>query len=569
MDNNGIASTLKLTATLLELHDENVFKIKAIQSASTAVENATELLGQMNVDELSALPYLGKSIVSKIVEINTTGTTVELTALLEITPEGVVEMLNIKGVGAKKVSTIWKQLHVETIADLLVACDQNKVAALKGFGEKTQETIKQNILYAKSNAHFLLYAQAEVVAEELLQLIAKIPEVLQVSISGELQRKMEVIEKIGLVVAASSNTAVFNRLTQLDFLEEDISTSSPYAWRGKLKETNTNVEIIIATELQFQSTLYLHTAAPAHLTSKLDNGKTIFQTIYQAEAKEEIELFEKLQLPYIAPELREGKIEFELIKNNPTHQLLKTEDLRGVLHNHSKYSDGANTVEEMALRCMELGYEYFGIADHSKSGNFYNGGMYEDKVVAQHKEIDELNKKLFPFKIFKGIEVDILADGSLDYNDDVMATFDYVVASIHANLKMNIDKATARTIKAIEHPSTTILGHASGRLLLKREGFPLDYKKVIEACAANEVGIEINANPMRLDMDWRHVIYALEKGILISINPDAHSLAGLEDMKYGVNVGRKAGLSKEMTLNAMNGEQISQYFLQRKMKKGL
>ncbi len=567
MDNNSIASTLKLTATLLELHDENVFKIKAIQSASNAVENATELLGQMNVEQLSALPYLGKSIVSKIVEINTTGTTAELTELLQITPAGVVEMLNIKGIGAKKVRTIWKELQVETIADLLAACDENKVAALKGFGEKTQDTIKQNILYAQSNAHFLLYAQAEVIAAELLTLIEKNSAVLQVAISGELKRKLEVIETIALVIATANQSEIAKMLANLDFLQEDIQSSGPFTWRGRLKPSNTYVEVHITSQDQFQSTVYLQTAAPAHLTSKLDNGKTVFQTLYNTEVKEELELFQKMQLPYIAPELREGLIEFELVKNNPNYQLLKTEDLRGVLHNHSKYSDGANTVEEMAMRCMELGYEYFGIADHSKSGNFYNGGMYEDKVVAQHKEIDELNKKLFPFKIFKGIEVDILADGALDYSDDVMATFDYVVASIHANLKMNIEKATARTIKAIEHPSTTILGHASGRLLLKREGFPLDYKKVIDACAANEVGIEINANPMRLDMDWRHVIYALEKGILISINPDAHSLAGLEDMKYGVNVGRKAGLSKEMTLNAMNGAQIQEYFLQRKARK--
>ncbi len=570
MDNSSIAALLKFTATLLELHDENVFKIRALQSASLAIENNTQILSGMTLEQLSALPYLGKSIASKIIEIKTTGTTTELEELRFNTPDGVVEMLNIKGIGAKKVRTLWKELNIETLATLQEACEQNKVAALKGFGEKTQETIKQNILYKKENSHLLLYAQAELLAGQLVEIISSLPHIERVEIAGEVIRKLEVIETIMLVASTSGNAAtIIDNIQQLEFLESDLNGCSPYVWRGVLKGTNTKVEIKVAKEDQFISTVYINSAAEAHLAHKLDHGKSIFQTIYKTHAKEENELFDKLQLPYIAPELREGIIEFEYIKRNPNYSLLKTEELRGVLHNHSKYSDGENTVEEMAQRCIALGYEYFGIADHSKSGNFYNGGMYENKVLAQQKEIDELNKKLFPFRIFKGIEVDILSDGALDYDDEVMATFDYVVASIHSNLKMNEEKATARTIKAIEHPSTTILGHASSRLLLKRAGFLLDYKKVIDACAANEVGIEINAHPNRLDMDWRHVIYALEKGILISINPDAHSLAGIEDMKYGVNVGRKAGLTKEMTLNAKSLSEITDYFQKRKVSKSL
>ena len=509
MDNSNIASLLKFTATLLELHDENVFKIRALQSASLAIENYPQILSGMTLEQLSVLPSLGKSIAAKIIEIITTGTTVELEELRSNTPDGVVEMLNIKGIGAKKVRTLWKELNIETLAALQEACELNKVAALKGFGEKTQETIKQNILYQQENSHFLLYAQAELLAGQLVEIISSIPSILRVEIAGELRRKLEVIETIVLVASTSGSTvSVVDQIQQLEFLESDLNGCSPYVWRGALKGTNTKVEIKVTQEDQFISTVYINSAAEAHLAYKLDHGKSIFQTIYKTQAKEEIDLFDKLQLPYIAPELREGIIEFEYIKRNPNYSLLRTEELRGVLHNHSKYSDGENTVEEMAQRCIALGYEYFGIADHSKSGNFYNGGMYENKVIAQQREIDELNKKLSPFRIFKGIEVDILSDGALDYEDEVMASFDYVVASIHSNLKMTEEKATARTIRAIEHPSTTILGHASSRLLLKRAGFPLDYKKVIDACAANEVGIEINAHPNRLDMDWRQVIYA-------------------------------------------------------------
>lgn len=568
--NAAIASILNLTATLLELHEENVFKIKALQSAAVVVENSNQTLAELPLEQLVLIDGLGKSIAAKIGEITITGTTQELDELLKSTPKGVVEMLNIKGIGAKKVRTIWKELKVETLTALQLACERNEVAALKGFGEKTQETIKQNIEFTQAYAHYLRYDQAEAVGEILLTVLNKIKAISQVQITGEIARKLEVIHSIQLVVATEENVQIIiEEINTIDFLQPTSKLSGPYVWRGVTIETQTPVEIKFTTNALFQSTVYLNTAADAHLATPLAHGKTIFQSLYKLEAENENQLFEILRYPYIAPELREGIIEFELLAAKPDLQLLTTADLRGALHNHSTYSDGAYSVAEMAQRCIDLGLEYFGIADHSKSGNFYNNGMYENKVQQQQKEIDELNKKLAPFHIFKGIEVDILSDGALDYDDEVMASFDYVVASIHTNLKMDITKATARTIKAIEHPSTTILGHATGRLLLKREGFPLDYRKVIDACAANEVGIEINANPRRLDLDWRQVIYALEKGILISINPDAHSLDGLEDMKYGVNVGRKAGLTKEMTLNAMSSEAISQYFLQRKKRKGL
>ena len=257
--------------------------------------------------------------------------------------------------------------------------------------------------------------------------------------------------------------------------------------------------------------------------------------------------------------MREGLTEVELARENKIPKLIDLADLKGILHNHSTYSDGVDTLKDMAVYCKELGYEYLGICDHSQSA-FYANGLKPDRVFEQQKEIDELNKSLFPFKIFKGIESDILNDGSLDYTDDILQTFDFIVASVHSNLKMMEDKATARLIKAIENPFTTILGHPTGRLLLSRAGYAINHRKVIDACAANGVVIELNAHPYRLDIDWRWIPYCIEKGVMISVNPDAHHKQGYHDMYYGTCVGRKGMLTKKSCFNAFNKEEIEKYF---------
>ncbi len=280
----------------------------------------------------------------------------------------------------------------------------------------------------------------------------------------------------------------------------------------------------------------------------------------KGDFKSEKEIYDYYHLQYIEPELREGLNEVELAKENKIPILIDVKDLRGILHNHTTYSDGINTLKEMAEYCKKLGYEYLGICDHSKSA-FYANGLNEERVIAQQQEIDELNKILFPFKIFKGIESDILNGGSLDYNEDILKTFDFIVASVHSNLKMNEEKATERLIKAIENPYTTILGHPTGRLLLSRAGYPINHKKVIDACAANGVIMELNAHPYRLDIDWRWIPYCLEKGVMISINPDAHETQGYHDMYYGTCVARKGMLTKEMCFNALSLEEITKRFL--------
>ncbi|MBC7913630.1 MAG: DNA polymerase/3'-5' exonuclease PolX, partial [Pyrinomonadaceae bacterium] len=282
------------------------------------------------------------------------------------------------------------------------------------------------------------------------------------------------------------------------------------------------------------------------------------------KVRTEPEVFANAGIPYIEPELREGRNEFSLAESGKLPELLKWDDLKGLLHNHSTWSDGVNTLEEMALFCRdELKLQYLGISDHSKSA-FYAKGLYEEQVLAQHQEIDTLNQKLNGFKIFKGIESDILFDGSLDYSPEILATFDFVVASIHSVFKMSEEKATNRLITAIENPYTTILGHPSGRLLLSRSGYRVDFKKVIDACAANGVVIEINANPLRLDIDWRWHQNALEKGVMLSVNPDAHSNNGFYDTHFGLLAARKGGVSAANCLNALSLEEITGYFSTRK-----
>jgi DNA polymerase (family 10) len=288
-----------------------------------------------------------------------------------------------------------------------------------------------------------------------------------------------------------------------------------------------------------------------------------FKALATKKYDNEESVYSNLSIQYCEPELREGLFELEKAKNNQLPKLIELTDLKGILHNHSTYSDGMNTLEEMAVYCKELGYQYLGICDHSKTAS-YAGGLKVETVLLQQQEIEKLNKQLFPFKIFKGIESDILGNGDLDYEEDILKTFDFIVASVHANLKMDEEKANARLIKAIENPYTTILGHPTGRLLLGRPGYPINHKKIIDACAANKVVIELNAHPYRLDIDWRWIPYCLEKGVMISINPDAHQLKGYQDMRYGTYVARKGLLTKDNCLNAMDLNTFENYLSTKK-----
>ncbi|MDX5480909.1 MAG: PHP domain-containing protein, partial [Hymenobacteraceae bacterium] len=354
-------------------------------------------------------------------------------------------------------------------------------------------------------------------------------------------------------------------LNRLQVLQVDEKASGPFAWRGHHTVSDLKTEVLLVPEGQFAGEVLQHSAAVEHLVLPYKDKVNLLSLVRENSYTSEEEIYKAAGMAYIAPELREGTNELQLALDNKLPKLLELPDLKGILHNHSTYSDGAHTLEQMATYCRDLGYQYLGISDHSKTAA-YAGGLREGDVLRQQKEIDELNKKLAPFKIFKGIESDILGDGSLDYDEDILQTFDFIVASVHSSLNMEEKKATARLITAIENPYTTMLGHPTGRLLLRREGYPINHRMVIDACAANNVIIEINSNPWRLDLDWRWVQYALEKGVMLSINPDAHHTSGYDDMKYGVLVGRKGGLTPDMTFNAKPLEEVEKYFRERKEK---
>ena len=557
MENKTIARTLRLLSQLMELHNENPFKIRSIANAAFKVDKLPYAIAIRSLAEMEQVEGLGKSIASKIWELVHTNSIKDLAELLNKTPPGIVEMMQIKGLGPKKILTIWKDLGIENVGELYYACNENRLIEAKGFGLKTQEEIKRTIEFnIASNGRFL-YAKIEGFAENLLEQIKTELKTGFSFLTGQYRRKCEIIDSIDILIAAEPASGFNSALQNMGLL---IIESNDQHINCKT-ELGLKVNLIFCKAENMGWELIKQTGNPEH-TGELKSllGDT------DLNGKSENQIYELAGIPFIEPELREGSHEFELAKSNSLPELIKYTDLRGSLHNHSTWSDGIHSIEEMANYCRdELKLEYFGICDHSKSA-FYANGLNEIRVAAQHREIIDLNKKLHPFQIFKGIESDILYDGSLDYSNEVLSTFDFVVASIHSILNMNEEKATERLVKAIENPYTTILGHPTGRLLLSRSGYPVNHKKIIDACAANDVIIEINANPLRLDLDWRWHQYALSRGVLLSINPDAHRIEGFHDMKYGTFIARKGGLSKLNCLNSMSLEQISRVFEQKKNK---
>ncbi len=548
----------------MELHGENPFKIKSYTNAVFNLEKLDQRLEDLTPSELESVDGLGKSLSKVILELHERETHSLLEELVSKTPSGIIEMMDIKGIGPKKIKTIWEELGIESTYELKEACQSGQIAALKGFGDKTQKLILDALEFTFSNQGKWQYADAEPLAEKLENWLKdKVGQ--EVSFVGEYRRRMEIIETLEMLIATEDFFETIELLDQCDLLEKNDQESSPFKWRGKIKESDLEVCLHLCEPTEFISNLLLKTAAPLHLATEIEGGKTLLQVFKGQHFESEENAYQSVGFSYVEPELREGLFEIPLAKQNKLPKLVTDQDLKGILHNHSTYSDGKHTLEEMATYCKELGYEYLGITDHSKSA-FYANGLKEDRILKQHQEINQLNEKLAPFKIFKGIESDILNDGSLDYSDEILGSFDFIVASIHSNLNMDVQKATNRLIKAIENPYTTILGHPTGRLLLRRAGYPIDHRQIIDACAANGVVIEINANPWRLDLDWRWIYYALEQGVMISINPDAHEKDGYHDMKYGTLIGRKGGLSAAMTFNALSLEEITAYFEKRKAK---
>jgi DNA polymerase (family X) len=555
MSNQVIIDVLELTAKLLDLHDGEEIRVKTYQSAAYNLDRFAGRLENLDFGQLIQLQGIGKLTAGKIIEVLETGSTKELNELLAKTPIGLLEIFKIKGLGVKKIKTLWKETGIDSIDLLKIACEKGEIAQLKGFGGKIQASVLESI-------EFVLAQKGKVrmdVAEEMYEIISKAlkPTFLNLEIVGQQARLCEVVSLFQFVAIGSTYG-----LDATLFIQ-DIKKSSPNRWFGHYSGIEIPIEIFTVSEQNFEAKVFELTASEDHLASRNEAEKSLLEILKSSPNINSEGIYKNFGSKFIVPEMRENAFAFDWIKNNENEDLISDGQLKGIIHNHSTYSDGKNTLEEMAVNCRDLGYQYLGISDHSQSLSVANG-LLPTKVLEQQSEIDALNFKLAPFKILKGIESDILSDGSLDYEPEILKTFDFIVASVHQNLTMNLDHATERVIRAVENPHTTILGHPTGRLLLSRMGYPLDFQKVIDACAANHVSIELNASPWRLDLDWRYIDYCMKKGVMISINPDAHDTAGYHDMKYGVKVARKGGLTTKMTLNALSLSEIETVFNKKK-----
>lgn len=538
MTNKEIARTFQFLGNIMELHDENKFKIRSYQNAYISLRKLDQPLADMSDEEIGKIKGVGKAIVGKIRELLDGGQMATLERYKAETPEGIQEMLGIKGFGPKKIKAVWKELGVQSVGELLYAVNENRLIELNGFGQKTQEDLKQKLEYFQRSQGKSHYARLEGPAQSLLeQLQAKYPDV-PMDLVGAIRRKANEVESIEVLIGEADVT-----IEQLGELLEGLQTAEN-GFVGATVDGH-SVRIYVCAPGDFGSKLFRYSANSEFLNAFVElNAGLDFSGLATED-----EVFSKAKLPFVEPELREQSWALELAKAQQLPKLIELSDLKGVLHNHSTYSDGLHSLRDMATYTKEQGFEYLGMSDHSKSA-FYANGLQVERVYQQMEEIDQLNQELGPFRVFKSIESDILNDGSLDYDEEVLKAFDFIIASVHTNLRMDEAKATQRLITAIENPYTRILGHPTGRLLLSREGYPIDHKKVIDACAENGVAIELNANPYRLDLDWTWIPYALEKGVLISVNPDAHSKEGIHDMHFGVLSARKGGLTAETCLNA-------------------
>jgi len=558
MNNYSIADNFSLLAKLMDIHQENSFKAKSYSIAAYTVEKLTVELSTIDQNKIFSLKGIGESVGHKIVEQLQTGSLKILEDYIAKTPQGVLEMLHIKGIGPKKIATIWHEMGIENLGELLYACNENRLTLFKGFGEKTQQGVKEAIEFYMGTQGSYLYQQIENYAftiDEKLNLI--FPDSIH-ALTGTFRRQLEIIEKLEWVTTADISEIKSFFITN-DF--KIVTEENGYiCFVGK---ENVTLGFYSIEETFFYNQLFVTSCSDEFLQSWINNTGWDITQPYQSEE----EIFEASNCAFIPICLRESGSVISNALQQKLPVLIKQQDIKGIIHSHSRWSDGMNTIEEMAAACIEQGFEYLVMSDHSKTAS-YAQGLPTEKVLAQHDLIDALNKKNAPFRIFKSIESDILGDGSLDYDENILSKFDIVIASIHSNLKMTEDKAMLRLMNAIENPYTSVLGHMTGRLLLSRNGYPIDHKKIIEACAANDVVIELNAHPRRLDIDWRWINYALKKNVLISINPDAHSIDGFNDCKYGVLVAQKAGLTKEQNLSSFKLTEFESFLVRQHQKRG-
>jgi DNA polymerase (family 10) len=566
ISNDYIADQFNLLGKLMDIHGENSFKTRSYSSAAFAIEKLPGQLADLPPEKFVSIKGIGDAIGKKITQLLETGELPLLREYMEKTPSGVLEMLQIKGLGPKKIATIWKEMGVESIGELLYACQENRLLLYKGFGEKTQTNVRETIeFYLKSQGSHL-YAEIEAVANLIDTTLAKAFPGEQFLLTGEFRRQLPIIDRLEWVTTAAADQ-VRTYFVNQGYQAED----------GALHERHNTLlfkspeGLLINTYHPepgyFQAVLFRTSCSSEFMTEWSGRTGRSYLDEFQPDYANEQAIFTEAAIHFIPSPAREQMHIIDRARE-PLPAPIQPSDVRAVIHSHSKWSDGSNTLEEMAKACIEKGYEYLVISDHSKSA-FYANGLSEERIREQHREIDELNARLAPFVIFKSIECDILNDGLLDYSDTILSTFDLVIASVHSNLKMTEEKAMHRLLRAIANPYTTILGHMTGRLLLSRPGYPVDHRLIIEACAAHQVTIELNAHPRRLDMDWKWIEYAVKQGVLISIDPDAHTIAGYKDIRYGVLAAQKAGLTAAQNLSSYSLEQFRGFLAERKKARGI
>ncbi|RTL60216.1 MAG: DNA polymerase/3'-5' exonuclease PolX [Sphingobacteriales bacterium] len=551
MDNYQIAEHFSLLSKLMDIHGENSFKARSYGAAAFNIEKLPMQLSEVPHEELFSIKGIGESTGKKIIELLETGELQALKDIIQKTPPGVIEMLNIKGLGPKKIATVWKEMEIETIGELLYACDENRLKLYKGFGDKTQQNVKEAIEFYQQNQGSHLYAQVEAVVPDIKNYLGKLFGSDKVRLTGAFRRQMETIDELEFIISETN---------------ENIKPKFQTAFPPELIE-ETKEYIIYKLKNGLKLKLYSGKEGTGEKLFRLSASDVFVDAFIKAFPKinfadgksaDDEYIFKQAKIQYIPPYLRETASIIEKAKTNSLPEVIQPNDIKGIIHSHSTWSDGSHSLEQMATAAKEKGLEYLVISDHSKTAAYANG-LKEDRIKAQHEEIEKLNEKLKPFKIFKSIESDILNDGKLDYSDNILSTFDLVIASVHSNLKMTEEKAMMRLLTAIENPHTTILGHMTGRLLLSRKGYPVNYEKIFEACIKNKVVIELNAHPSRLDIDWRYIEAAINNGLLISIDPDAHAIEGFDDCKYGVLVAQKAGVTKEKNLSSFSLAEFEAY----------
>ena len=557
-DNYYIADQFSLLSKLMDVHGENSFKSKTYSIAAYNIERLPVQLSDVEGKELFTLKSIGDSVGKKVQEILLDGHLHVLEDYVKKTPSGVMEMLSIKGLGPKKIATIWKEMEIESLGELLYACHENRLARFKGFGEKTQRNVEEAITFYQKSLGSHLYAQVENYAHQLQKIFSKAFPKNEFSFTGAFRRQLEVIDFIEWVttVSVAELQAYFEKNNYK--VEEAGATNCSYR-----SPENLLLKFYNRPEEEFALTLFETSCSEQFLAvwNKLPGWKP--SPIYKSEEA----IFSVMKIHPIPAFQREHPDIIIRAKKEKLPEPVQPDDITAIIHSHSTWSDGSNSIEDMAKDCIRRGLEYIVISDHSKSA-FYANGLSEERIAAQQEEIDALNKKLKPFRIFKSIECDILNDGSLDYSPEILKTFDLVIASVHSNLKMTEEKAMLRLMNAIKNPFTSILGHMTGRLLLSRKGYPVDYKTVIDACAEQEVVIEVNANPRRLDMTWEWVGYAMEKGVLLSVDPDAHDVMEFDHCRHGVLVAQKGGLTRERNLSSFSLGEFERFLERQRGKRG-